>query len=174
MPQKQLPVSPEGKKKKESKGEIQISHIEVPPPAKPAELKRRDSALLLQLLFVSCSGTFIFWPAGLTLPLLAPLWWRAVFPRFPATAVSPLHPDCRDGRGRGSTPGWESGKRIKAKIQVEEDAKAGGLWDQGSRDASVLHLCLPATLFLSGKMHQWALLFLQLWLSANCNSCSHL
>lgn len=60
MPQKQLPVSPEGKKKKESKGEIQISHIEVPPPAKPAELKRRDSALLLQLLFVSCSGTFIF------------------------------------------------------------------------------------------------------------------
>lgn len=38
MPQKQLPLSPEGNKerKKESKGEIQISHIEVPPPAKSA------------------------------------------------------------------------------------------------------------------------------------------
>lgn len=61
MPQKQLPVSPEGKKKKkESKGEIQISHIEVPPPAKAAELKLRESASLLQLPVVSGSGTFVY------------------------------------------------------------------------------------------------------------------
>lgn len=61
MPQKQLPVSPEGKKKKkESKGEIQISHIEVPPPAKSAELKLRESGPLLQSPFVSGSGTFVY------------------------------------------------------------------------------------------------------------------
>jgi hypothetical protein len=107
MPQKQLPVSPEEKKvKKESKGEIQISHKEVPPPAcKVAELKLRVSALLFQLPFVSGPGTFVY----LLIDRL-PFAFISSFvgktqssPRFPfTTSASSLYPDSEDGRGSTS------------------------------------------------------------------------
>lgn len=151
MPQKQLPVRPE-KKKKESKGEIQISHREVPRlPAEAAVLKLRECVVLSQSPLLSALGPLcIFTLISFVLPSSPSLWRRGQAPSgspLPQFSSS-LHPNREDGRG--PTPGWECGKCTRAKTP-EGQAIAGGSRDPGAGATPVFHLHLPALLCFPGK-----------------------
>ena len=159
------------KKKKESKGEIQISHKEVPPPACKSWSIKTERVLSA----LSIASYLWSWDLCVSSNWYTLCWLHLLLcgeevsspSGFPLSQFSSsLHPDCEDGRG--PTPGRECGKRTRTEI-LEEQAIAGGLHNSGAGASHVSHLHLSA-LLCSGKMHQPTCPFLQIRLMAAANS----
>lgn len=155
MPQKQLPVSPEKKKRrKKVKGKFRLVTKKFPACCKAAvlKLKRVRSALSIASYLWSCHLCgFADWYAWFYLQLLLGRGDVSSLSDLPLVQFSSLlHPDCEDGRG--PAPGWECEKRARSEIP-DTQAHAGGLCGPGAGAAPVSHLHLPALLCSSGKMH---------------------
>lgn len=112
MPQKQLPVSPERKKRKKVKGKFRLVTKKFPRlPAKAAALKLRESALLFQSPLVSGSGTSVFSNYYTLFCLQLLLCGEEVSPPSDSPLLVFIFPASRLWRWKGSNPWrrmWET------------------------------------------------------------------